>query len=265
MGGFPRAPQLPLNALPDSKDAIPGSTIPNAKYGIPQGTSPPFWITMTTLPYVFPTASPWFNIPDFLTIQKKSDITTTLHPGSVYSTVMLTGLPEGNYKHEDVAKLLWPYFPQQNLQTLYYNVLVLPLQRRAFVYFFSREACCSFVRDHVKKPFSVGGCSLQVHFVLQDIRHKPSEEIMYRTLITWSNSYVPSLEFLAKRLLCVELSETSLDLISRVMKEVASMACFVNFLSLANRICIEMIESSCVQNVLEEISLRQDLSTHRTW
>ncbi|XP_013887325.1 uncharacterized protein LOC106535019, partial [Austrofundulus limnaeus] len=260
-----KPPKLAMSALPDRKDIIPGSQIPNAKYGIPQGTVSPFWITMTTNPYIFSTAAPWFNIPDFLTIQQKQDITTTLHPGSVYSTVMLTGLPEGRYKHEDVARLLWPYFPQRNLQTLYYNILVLPLQRRAFVYFSDRETCCSFVRDHVKKPFSVGNCALKVHFVLQDMRYKPSEEIMYRTFMKWSNAHVPKLEFLEKRLLCLELSETSADLVSNVMKEVASIGCFINFLPLANRICIEMVESRCVQNVLELVSLKQDLSTHKTW
>ncbi|XP_037832597.1 uncharacterized protein LOC108248598 isoform X2 [Kryptolebias marmoratus] len=259
-----KPPQLPRNALPDSEAVIPGSDVPKAEYGIPQGTTSPFWITMTTNPYVFPTASPWFNIPDFLTVQRK-DILTALHPGSVYSTVMLTGLPEGNYKHEDVARLVWPYFPQQNLQALYYNVLVLPLQRRAFVYFYDREACCSFVRDHVKKPFSVGSSALQVHFILQDMRHEPSEEVMYRTFMKWSNAHVPELQFLEKRLLCVELSETSMDLVKRVMEEVASLGCFVNFLPLANRICIEMVGSSCVSNVLEEVSLRRDLSAHKTW
>lgn len=45
-------------------------------------------------------------------------------------TIMLTGLAGGYYKHENVAKLVWQYFPKQDLQSLYYNVLVLTLQRR---------------------------------------------------------------------------------------------------------------------------------------
>lgn len=49
----------------------------------------------------------------------------------MFPTVMLTGLPGLiNYKHEDVAKLVWRYFPKQNLDCLYYNVMVLTLQRR---------------------------------------------------------------------------------------------------------------------------------------
>lgn len=45
-------------------------------------------------------------------------------------TIMLTGLPEEKYTHDDVAKLVWRYFPKQNLHSLYYNVMVLTLQRR---------------------------------------------------------------------------------------------------------------------------------------
>ncbi|MEQ2173909.1 hypothetical protein GOODEAATRI_002436, partial [Goodea atripinnis] len=66
------------------------------------------------------------SIRNFLPLLNK----TPPPSASKFSTIMLTGLPEGNYKHEDVAKLVWRYFPKQNLQTLYYNILVLPLQRR---------------------------------------------------------------------------------------------------------------------------------------
>ncbi|KAM4565081.1 uncharacterized protein V3H82_014189 [Fundulus diaphanus] len=221
-------PKQPLNAQPDCDEIIAGAEIPNAKYGIPQGTAPPFWVTMTTIPYVFPTVCPWFNIPDFLTIRGKKDLSINPHPGSAYCTVMLTGLPEGNYKHKDVAKLVWRYFPKQNLQTLYYNILVLPLQRR-------------------------------------DIRPGPSEEIMYRAMMKWSNAHVPELHFLEKRLLCVEISLLNVDLIKSVMKEIAFIASFVNYLPLANRICIEMLEAGGVKQVLDKIASMEKLSTHSTW
>ncbi|XP_036002931.1 uncharacterized protein LOC118565940 [Fundulus heteroclitus] len=258
-------PKQPLNAQPDCDEIIAGAEIPNAKYGIPQGTAPPFWVTMTTIPYVFPTVCPWFNIPDFLTIRGKKDLSIQPHPGSAYCTVMLTGLPEGNYKHKDVAKLVWRYFPKQNLQTLYYNILVLPLQRRAFVFFCDREACCSFVLDHVKKPVCVRSCNLTVHFVLQDIRPGPSEEIMYRAMMKWSNAHVPGLDFLEKRLLCVEIPILNVDLIKSIMKEIAFIASFVNYLPLANRICIEMLEAGGVKQVLDKIASMENLSTHSTW
>ncbi|XP_041840716.1 uncharacterized protein LOC121639498 isoform X3 [Melanotaenia boesemani] len=258
-------PRLPMNAMPDSKDIIPGAVMSTTKCGIPQGTTPPFWVTMTTIPYLFPTASPWFNIPDFLTIRKTDYIKQVHHPGSKFSTIMLTGLPEGNYTHNDIAKLVWPYFPKQTLNALYYNLLVLPLQRRAFVFFCSRDACSSFVQNHIRNPVSIRGCKLQIHFVLQDVHAGSREEIMYRSLMKWSNAHAPELEHLEERLLCVEISEISVDLIKRVMKEVASIASFVNFMPLANRICIEMVGSRGVTQVVEEVSARTDLSTHKTW
>lgn len=43
---------------------------------------------------------------------------------------MLTGLPQGFYRQEDVARHAWPNFARRDLQTLYYSVSVLPLQRR---------------------------------------------------------------------------------------------------------------------------------------
>ncbi|XP_072232731.1 uncharacterized protein [Leuresthes tenuis] len=260
-----KPPKLPENAMPDREDIIPGAEIPTTKCGIPQGSTPPFWVTMTTIPYLFPTASPWFNIPDFLTIHKMDYIKQVHHPGSKFSTIMLTGLPEGNYTHEDVAKLVWRYFPKQTLNSLYYNLLVLPLQRRAFVYFCDRDACSSFVQDHIKNPVSVGGLKLSIHFVLEDMHPGSSEEVIYRTLMKWSNAHVPELERLEERLLCVEISETNVDLIKWVVKEVASVASFVNFLPLANRICIEMVGSCSVTKVVEEILSRKDLTLHKTW
>lgn len=47
-----------------------------------------------------------------------------------FATIMLTGLPNRTYTHEDVAMLVWKYLPEKNLHTLLNNVVVLPLQRR---------------------------------------------------------------------------------------------------------------------------------------
>ncbi|KAG7215146.1 hypothetical protein INR49_022738 [Caranx melampygus] len=237
-------PRFAANAIPDSKDVLPGTTVPASKFGVPKGSLSPFWVTLTTCPFVFPTVSPWFIIPDHLTVKESSDIAKAKHQGSVFSTVMLTGLPEGNYKHEDIAKLVWPYFTKHNLQSLYYNVIVLTLQRRAFIYFSNWTSCCSFVRDHLRKPFSVRGSTLQVHFVLEQICPESTEELMYKTLMKWCNARVPDLESLEERLLCVEISETSLDVIRIVMDVVASIAPFVGFLPLANRSLKQRLEDS---------------------
>lgn len=84
---------------------------------------------------------------------------------------------------------------------------------------------------------------------------------MYRSLMNWSNVVSPSeltvnlpkqklsqtvlscqpvseLVPLEERLLCVEVSEASVQLVTMVMTEVASVADFVNFLPLANRVSI---------------------------
>ncbi|XP_047241010.1 uncharacterized protein LOC124880122 isoform X2 [Girardinichthys multiradiatus] len=254
----------PLRALPDSSEAVDGAVVPTAKCGVPQGSTPPFWITMTANPSVFPTFSPWFNIPDYLTVDTVKVIEKTECPASEFCTIMLTGLPERNYTHEDVAKLVWRYFPKQNLQTLFYNVTVLPLQRRAFVFFSNWDACCDFVLNHIRNPVSVNGCRLSVHFVVEDMQPGFSEEPMYRTMMKWSNARVSELESLEERLLCVEISEPTVHLVMMVMKEVASVAAFVDFLPLANRIVIEMAEPQGVTEAVQKISLDSS-SVHQIW
>ncbi|XP_071315887.1 microtubule-associated protein futsch-like [Trachinotus anak] len=260
-------PRLAANAIPDSKDVVAGATVPTTKSGVPQGSISPFWVTLTNSPFVFPTMSPWFIIPDHLTVREIDDIVRAKHQGSMFSTIMLTGLPEGNYKHEDVAKLVWAYFPKQNLHSLYYNVIVLTLQRRAFVYFSNWTLCCNFVRDHIINPVSVRGSTLRVHFVLEHMHPEPREELMYKTLMKWSNARVPDLESLEERLLCVEISETTVDVVKMVMEMVASIAAFVSFLPLANRICIEMADSSGVTQVVEKYNTfsLDSASKHITW
>lgn len=70
---FSIAPKLPEQALPDSAEAVTWATVPSIKSGIPQGSTAPFWIPLKSSPYLFPTFSPWFNIPgrDFLTSLQK--------------------------------------------------------------------------------------------------------------------------------------------------------------------------------------------------
>ncbi|XP_039678968.1 uncharacterized protein LOC120573346 isoform X1 [Perca fluviatilis] len=244
-------PRHPEKALPDSKNAL-DSTIPPIKYSIPDASVGPFWVTMRTSPFLFPTVSPWFIIPEYLTVRGEEDLEKASGRDSMIPAIMLTGLPEENYKHEDVAKLVWHYFPKQNLHSLYYNVMVLMLQRRAFVYFPDWTTCCDFVRDHITNPVSVAGCALTVHIVLEHMKPESSEEMMYTTLMKWSNAGVPESTSLEERLLCVEVSEASVDVVRTVMEKVASIATFVGFLPLANRISIEMADSSGVTKVVEK-------------
>ncbi|KAM3590234.1 uncharacterized protein V6R79_006289 [Siganus canaliculatus] len=243
-------PKSPEKALPDSQDAVAGATIPVTKFGVPDGSFAPFWIPMRTSPFLFPTGSPWFLIPDFLTVKQEEDINTARKRGCV-STIMLTGLPEGNYTQDDIAGLVRPYFTKMDVHSLYYKVMVLTLQRRAFVFFPDWNACSRFARDHIRNPVSVTGSVLHVHFVFEDMSPDSSEELMYRNLMRWSNSGIPELESLDDRLLCVETSETSPDLVKAVMEVVSTFATFVGFLPLANRICIEMANSSEATKIIE--------------
>ncbi|XP_070849509.1 microtubule-associated protein futsch-like [Chaetodon trifascialis] len=259
-------PKLPENALPDSKDILAGATIPPVEFGVPQGSISPFWVTMRTRPFLFPTISPWFIIPNYLTVKVKGDIVKAGRRGSKFSTIMLTGLPGGNYEHEDVAKLVQPYFPKWSFHSVYYSLVVLPLQRRAFVFFADWASCCNFVRDHMKDRFSVKGSRLCVHFILQDMNPGSSEEVMYKSLMKWSNTGVPESKSLEERLLCVEISETSVDIVGVVMEAVASIATVVGFLPLANRICVEMADSSGVKQVVEKCkTFCQNSEKHPLW
>nr|XP_057922398.1 uncharacterized protein LOC131125163 [Doryrhamphus excisus]XP_057922400.1 uncharacterized protein LOC131125163 [Doryrhamphus excisus] len=245
-------PSLPEKAMPDSSVAVAGATVPTVEFGIPQGSSSPFWLTMPKRPYLFPIISSWFTIPEFLTIREEADIDQARRRGMTAPTIMLTGLPQGYYKHEDVARLVWPYFSQKDHQSLYYNVIVLPLQRRAFLHFHEWSGCCRFLHSHLKSAVSVGGYKLFVHFVLQPMCPQNSEENLYKSLMQLSNSRVGQVEKLAERLLCVKISEISEDVVKLVLHFVSSHATVVNFLPLANRICIEMADSTGVACVVEK-------------
>nr|XP_024657518.1 uncharacterized protein LOC106675407 isoform X2 [Maylandia zebra] len=256
-------PRLPHKALPDSDVAVDGAAVPTEDITVPQRSTSPYWITMTTSPFVFPTVAPWFTIPEYLTVREPDDIEKAQSQGSTFSTIMLTGLPEGNYRQEDVAKLVWRYFPNQTVQTLYYNIIVLSLQRRAFVFFNSWDACCDFARDYLKDPVTVEERRrrLGIHIVLQDVHPGSSEESMYRSMMKWSSTHVPQSESLEDRLLIVEVSEVNVDLVMMIMKVVAPIAAFVRFLPLANRICIEMAEPGGLTQVMESNVTKDYLSS----
>ncbi|XP_041635512.1 uncharacterized protein LOC121504624 isoform X2 [Cheilinus undulatus] len=249
---IPPAPQFPNDTLLDRDDLVEGATLPGVKVFLPQISPSPFWISLRNSPFVFPTISPWFVIPMFKTVIGTFSIEKATRQGSLCPTIMLTGLPEGNYKHEDVARMVWPYFTKQNLQSLYYNVTVLPLQRRAFVYFADWAMCCEFVQAHIAKRLVFKRKKIGVHFVTQNMYPESSEEKMYRNMMMWSNAGVPDPMSLEDRLLCVEVSEVSLDVITLVIEMVASITTFVNFLPLGNRICIEMTDSNGVTQVVEK-------------
>ncbi|TWW63591.1 hypothetical protein D4764_03G0005990 [Takifugu flavidus] len=222
-----------------------------------KGSAAPFWIPLKSSPYLFPTISPWFNIPDYLTVTGMDSIKAARSRGS--NIIMLTGLQESFYTHQNVAQLVWQYFPEPGIQTLYYNIIVLPLQRRAFVFFPDWTACSNFVQDHVSKPVSLNGNALSVHFVTEPMSLEFSEEMLYKTAMKLCNARVSEMEALEERLLCVEINEAAVHVTQIVLDVVASIAPFVSFLMLGNRICIEMAQPSGVTQVLEVYKSKTEL------
>ncbi|KAF7645113.1 hypothetical protein LDENG_00209640 [Lucifuga dentata] len=247
----PLPPKLLKQHL-NSED-VTEATVTMTGSAVPQGSIAPFWITLKTSPFVFPTVSPWFKHPEYLTISEKSDVEKASLMAPTFPTVvMVTGLPEGNYKQQDVAKLVWPYFSKQDIYAVYYHVMVLTLQRRAFVYFTDWGKCCEFVNDHLTNPLCVHGNKLTLHFLLQRIHPKYSEDVMYRTLMEWSNTPVLEPDSLEERLLSAYIFHTTVDVVKQLMEVVASIAPVVNFVPLANRICIEMANANAARKVLDE-------------
>ncbi|XP_036002935.1 uncharacterized protein LOC110369389 [Fundulus heteroclitus] len=258
-------PSLPAQALPDSGDAVADARIPKANSGVPAGTVPPFWITMPNAAYVFPTVSPWFNIPDFLTVTGVDDIEKARPQASTSSTIMLTGFCGSAWTQDQVSKLVSPYFPKTDLGSSGFGVAFLPLQRRAFVFFSCWDSCCAFVRDHLKNPFSEESAALSVHFVLEDVRPGAAEEALYATLMRLSNAHVSEHESLTERLVCVDVSDVHLDFVTCLLKVVETIAPFDNYLVLADRIYIEMCESSGVAQVLDSDLLKRPSQSGGGW
>ncbi|XP_072232274.1 uncharacterized protein [Leuresthes tenuis] len=251
-----RSSKLPDKAMPDRKDSAAGAVVHKTKCDVPEGSAPPFWLTTTAAPYMLPTAIPSFYVPDYLTVKGMDDIERAVPQASMFSTIMLTGLPEGDYTFTNIVKLVGPYFPKWKYRPSFHNVIVLTMQRRAFVYFDNWNMCSTFARDSIRNPALVRDSVVTVHFVLQDTHPGSNEVNIYRHLMKWSNAHVRELESLEERLLCVEITRTSVELVKRVLEVVASIASFVSFLPLANYIYIEMAECTGVTQVVKHQAMR---------
>ncbi|CAN9509327.1 unnamed protein product [Ophioblennius macclurei] len=253
-------PRVPPGVVAGNWELKAGVVMPPKVSAVPQGSVSPFWVTSTSSPFAFATVSPWFNIPDYVTIRNLQDLQKVNGFCSTLPTVMLTGLPAGDYVHEDVANLTRPYFTKHTPLWLHYSVTVLPLQRRAFVFFNNWDSCRNFMRDHVGDPVSVGGQQLSVHYVSINMRPGFTERKMYVSLMKWSNAHVPNPDALEKRLLCVTVAQMNPEVFGAVLSGVACIAPFLSFLPLANRLCIEMCDSRGVDQVLKKV--RSPFSTN---
>ncbi|XP_043953489.1 uncharacterized protein LOC122820277 isoform X2 [Gambusia affinis] len=241
------SPKRPAQALPEASDAVATARIPIANGVIKDCAVPPFWVTMSTAPYIFPTMSPWFHIPAFQTVKEISDIKKALPQASQFSTVMLTGFPQSMKRLNLVTHFFSSYFSKGDSQSL----KILPLQKRAFVFFPCWDSCHSFVKGYWSHKPSRKNFALKVHLVLEDMDPGVTEETMYKSLMRWSNAHVSEPESLSQRLICVSFSAISLSIIQSFLMAVRSIAPFVNYLVLAECIYIEMCESSGAAQVLD--------------
>ncbi|XP_024143345.1 uncharacterized protein LOC112155726 isoform X2 [Oryzias melastigma] len=231
----------------------------------PEWRTPPFWMTMRTAPFLYPAVTHPFPSPVCVPVDLPADIPEATVLGSEFATIMLGGLPEYDYTHRDVARLVWPFFSVQNYKTLNENIYVLPLQRRAFVFFSSWTACLQFLEVHVQTPVSLQGHPLSVQVVLENIHPGVTQSNIYQSLIKWSSPLTPNPEFLNNRLLALEMSETSAALIMMVIEVVESIVPFVNFLPLANLIYIEMKDVTDVIEVQLKISCMDSIQLPPMW
>ncbi|KAG7262146.1 hypothetical protein CRUP_006387 [Coryphaenoides rupestris] len=181
----------------------------------------PCWLVVHTLPFFYPTMSPQFFVPEHRTVRGPRDVEwAKVHLTLPSLSVMVTGLPMVGYSHVDLMEKVWPYFVKKNVSYVYYHVVILPLQRRAFIYFDDVRKCLKFVSAHLTQPFTLGGCDLTLHFLLQYVKPSVTE--------------VRTKDVANTRLLVVKMencSMTALNFILNSMRETDFIGCVV----LANR------------------------------
>ncbi|XP_037535136.1 uncharacterized protein LOC119412192 [Nematolebias whitei] len=231
------------------------------KPNLPQGTVPPFWITMKIAPYAFPTLTPWFNIPECIIIDKPTSVLKQSFENLNSFTIMLTGLPEEGYQHEQIVKRVWSHLFPKTIQTLYSDVIVLPMQRRAFVFFSNWSSCNAFIQEHFKNK---GDDAMKIFFVPK-LNAPGSEKRIYQNMMKLANTEIPDSYFLDERILCIETFDASISFAVSIVKVVASIAPLENYLPLGNRIFIEMNSASAVTKVVQELSTVDYYSQNNRW
>ncbi|XP_053716808.1 uncharacterized protein LOC128756371 isoform X6 [Synchiropus splendidus] len=230
---------------------------------IPEGSHAPFWLPISSRPYLYPTLRPSFVIPEHRTIKNIADV-EALAPLSDFRTVMFTNLPQECNAHWAIKRRVQALLT--NVTPLFYNycITVLPQQRRAFVHFDDWESYSTCLQDLIKTPIYIGKNKLSLHLVTQPMCAQHSEDLMYQSLMALSNTPVKSPHSLSERLLLVGISSYTKKVVGQLLDKVISVGPFVDFLPLGNRICIEMVNSEDVKKLVHmkqssthEMKLRQ--------
>ncbi|XP_030193484.1 uncharacterized protein LOC115529132 isoform X3 [Gadus morhua] len=151
------------------------------------GREDAFLITLFTQTVFYPTLSPQFYTPAHRTVNGPEDLEWAGKHLTGQSVVMVTGLALSTYRHMDLVDKVWPYFVEKDISRVYYSVVILPLQRRAFIHFDDALKCKEFVSDFLHKPFTIGGSDLTLHFVLDHLEPCTSELQLYNRLLQWTN------------------------------------------------------------------------------
>ncbi|CAL8377707.1 unnamed protein product [Gadus morhua 'NCC'] len=133
-----------------------------------------FLMTVFTQTVFYPTLSPQFYTPAHRTVNGPEDLEWA-ETNLTTQSVMVTGLALGSYRHMDLVDEVWPYFVEKDISRVYYCVVILPLQRRAFIHFDDALKCREFVSDFLHKPFTMGGSDLTLHFLVNHLKPCTSE------------------------------------------------------------------------------------------
>ncbi|XP_056431160.1 uncharacterized protein LOC130369694 isoform X2 [Gadus chalcogrammus] len=145
-----------------------------------------FLMTVFTQTVFYPTLSPQFYTPAHRTVNGPEDLEWA-ETNLTTQSVMVTGLAFGTYRHMDLVDEVWPYFVEKDISRVYYSVVILPLQRRAFIHFDDALKCKEFVSDFLHKPFTMGGSDLTLHFLVNHLKPCTSELQLYYRMLHLSN------------------------------------------------------------------------------
>ncbi|XP_053716818.1 uncharacterized protein LOC128756375 isoform X2 [Synchiropus splendidus] len=218
--------------------------------GVMECSDSPFWVTIPMHPFLFPTVTSSFVIPEHKTVRSMADIEAVVSRGDCgkFRTVMFTNLPQECNAHCAIKKVVQFHLTKVTPQFDNYCIIVLPLQRRAFVHFEDWESCSSCLRDFIQNP------KFCLHLVTQSMCPQFDEDTMYQSLMALSNTPVHDPHSLSERLLVVSVD---VDIVFKekdiheVVDKVTSVRPFASFLPLGNRICIEMVNSDDAIQLVE--------------
>ncbi|XP_059891898.1 uncharacterized protein znf638 isoform X2 [Gadus macrocephalus] len=219
------------------------------------GREDAFLIPLFTQTIFYPTLSPQFYTPAHRTVNGPEDLEWAGKHLTGQSVVMVTGLALGTYRHMDLVDEVVPYFVEKDISRVYDSVVILPLQRRAFIHFDDALKCKEFVSDFLHKPFTIGGSDLTLHFLLDHLEPCTSELQLYNRLLGWTNVACNKAGHL-DQLILKEMDYCNREELRFIFKDIlkrTSPNSWVSCLVLANRVVFQIV------NGRPDITFRKNL------